>query len=295
MALAAPASLLGLPKELRLHVYEHVLSLDIRYEVRKRHDKNLWGHYSYPLPNYDATLRLPWLHLLRTCKTIHDEIHDFMHRPSSPKASADRYTYEAELEPSQRWWAVLERLTWHKMPCPPARARRVVATINARHTHGPILDADGVNVSSIVNALYHALHHLLHCGPLLNPSKPLHKPMRIEELIVIYDYGETCTREETVAWEEQHLALWSKAGRHQPSFLGPSGEISGVLLTGMLSGYVGKVVVRCASGQHESMVETGLGVSDCITRGGFKWDGLRLRDFTDYFEELPVHLLNLEG
>ncbi|KAK5110780.1 hypothetical protein LTR85_000725 [Meristemomyces frigidus] len=249
MASSTPANFLGLPTELGLHIYEHVIRLSIEYDVLRGYNKERfapYGHYGHTLRNDKASLQLPWLDLQRTCWIIHDELRGFMHTPNGLRLGGDG---------------------------------------------GP---------TAIVPALFHSLKHFLHCGPTLNTQRLLYKPMHIEELVIIYEHGEEATPDEMAAWALRDVAPLNgrrqpRLSQHQQSYQNLCWEVGKALSPGILFGYVDKVVLKSAWDQHERVVEEGPGVPDYWPMAGYKSDGLRPKDFTDYFEELPIHLLDIEA
>ena len=289
MVATKAASFLGLPAELRLEIYERVLQLDVAYSVLNGTSEDWCAYtpYGRTLREAHARLQLPWQALMLVCKHVRLELRHLMQAPG-PISTEARFTYDAELKMSTNCYD-LERLAWRKIPCPPARTTKVVAYLNVRDVKEIRFGGDG-GVTPILQALYQSLNHLLHCGSTLSTTRPLKDPMRIKELVVVYDHGEVATTtQEDRPWLGPVI---HGRTRHPSTFRSLCGRIGSILYTGILSGYIEEVRVCSTYDEQTKVVTEGVGLSDYWARAGFKWDVPR-KDFTDYLDELPVQLLEI--
>ena len=116
------ASLLGIPPELRLHIYDYVLEMDLDCQVLTRMDHK--PRTSVPIRSPDTHLRLPWLSLMRSCKDIGAEISFHMQAAlSDTSVTTRRHTYVLELDVQH----TVQNVTWRRISCAPQDARVLVA------------------------------------------------------------------------------------------------------------------------------------------------------------------------
>jgi hypothetical protein len=161
MAKHARTSLLGLPRELRFLIYDHVRCLPT-----------------------DGPLRTSaWLQVQQTCRPIREEILEHGN-VATGKASELLHTYVVELRVVQgrvapfEW---LEPVEAKQIPCTPDQCRVIAATINALPGGYLRLGGDG-GPTAILRDLFNCLRDLLQRGPLFDRGRKLRQPMHVERL-----------------------------------------------------------------------------------------------------------------
>ena len=117
------ASLLGLPEELRLQIYQHVFALNLAYPVLQ-----FWQRF--PKLNPDARLVVPWINLMLSCKTLAIELRSFMSEKTFLNDD-NNTTWFLELE-ARIGGRQLGRTTWQRLPCPPEKVRILETSYNAK-------------------------------------------------------------------------------------------------------------------------------------------------------------------
>ena len=140
MAISIRASLLGLPRELRLQIYDFILSDSTSFTplngMTGGHGKN--GFYTSAMRNPDARLRLPWLGLLLTCGEIADEIQGLFRQSVDADSARTTYVMATDIGSGRgRMGAV----TWRHIPCAPSDAR--VLVVECGCDGSPQLGGDG--------------------------------------------------------------------------------------------------------------------------------------------------------
>ena len=172
------ASLLGLPSELRLKIYDLVCQQQL--DVRPSNGFKLERHYP-PHPNglqgsyvkvihvrtRHACFAIPWLDLTLSCKALSQEIKEHMESLSYLNIDASR-TLEMDLKPASQGECVsLVDVVWRKLPCPAQDVRRLIV-----HNYGA------------ATTIMTALNIFLHCGISMDPRRPLTQHLDLGELMV---------------------------------------------------------------------------------------------------------------
>lgn len=166
----APKSLLDLPTELRLQIYDMTIDEPINCNVLLR-----WSNSccSRPNKNKHDRLNIPWVNLLAICWKIRSELKLHM----ATKAQ----TYTADIEAMGR--SRLGPMTWRTIHCAPTDIQTVTVNYLAS-TRGSHRYRGCGGYCDIVSHLYQALNVLLHCGPRMDVHKALDAPMHIKKLVV---------------------------------------------------------------------------------------------------------------
>ncbi|KAF2208635.1 hypothetical protein CERZMDRAFT_101087 [Cercospora zeae-maydis SCOH1-5] len=178
LATSQEASLLSIPPELRLHIYDAILDADIDYpileswrSVESRHQ----GFSSEPKRHEQTKLDVIWCNLLLACKTIHVELNSHMGKTRTG-------AYIAEIE---RCRHALGAFRWRKLGCAPRHIENMLVIFKSESdrkwdrfwgVEGPL---------PIVRELSQSLNVLLHCGPRTDVSKQLPEPMHIGKLTIV--------------------------------------------------------------------------------------------------------------
>ncbi|KAK5703659.1 hypothetical protein LTR17_021935 [Elasticomyces elasticus] len=122
MATAPPASFLGIPRELRLQIYEALQEQDIGYKVldkwRGGHDAR--GFYATPIRDPEARLVIPWLSLLLSCRSVATEMQSMMRNPVQGDDKHSTYVMETDLG---RQSSDMGNVIWQRIPCAPTSAK----------------------------------------------------------------------------------------------------------------------------------------------------------------------------
>lgn len=228
MATPNRPSLLGLPLDLRLHIYDHVCLVDINLDAGEHIDL---FHAHVEGGTHARGHHLPWLELTLTCRTIGDEIRRHVGSFGLLADEDKRRTCELDLVCAKSG-SRLSRATWRRLPCTPLQARRLMANIE-KSEHPIRLWGDG-GPSPLTGSLYQTLNRFIHCGPLLKAGRPLHRHAQLHGLIVNIE-----VTEEGFPVEFGFLA----------------GLISRIVSTGVLYAYVDTITVIAGSRTRSWMVE----------------------------------------
>ncbi|EME44950.1 hypothetical protein DOTSEDRAFT_43389 [Dothistroma septosporum NZE10] len=260
------ASLLGLPRELRLEIYQHVFSLDISHRIlhqwRDTHTAEQ-GFKSVPDLN-EGPLSIPWLQLMLTCKTIALELRALMREPSFLEQH-NNGTYTLDLE-ATRGGMTLGATTWRHIPCAPGQVRCLEAFYNASRG----FQAWGVGgPHGITSGLYQTLNHFVHCGPRFDSAHILSIPMHLKELRVV-------VVERDFSGEEDDNASYRLSERDTDprTTLYALGSIVGqIVRTGVLKGFVDDIHLSCDGEMLQwcPNSEDGTGIPEYWNRYGFDW------------------------
>jgi len=182
MAAVSQASLLGLPRELRLQIYQYLIQTEIHYTTLHGYVGVDWKHVAHAIwqpPSEEPNpLHVPWIALTRICKTTASELR------SMTKETVHATAFQTyELSVPLTVYGV-DEATWTKIQCPPGDVKilsvrlRTPARIHTRGDGGPHLNG---------LVLYRMLHSILHYGPRLQRAKPLERHMRFAELRVFVE------------------------------------------------------------------------------------------------------------
>lgn len=170
--MAAPerASLLGLPVEIRLQIYDYVCQLApdprglITETTNIRHSLNTRGAWRGPYCGIKSPARLgiPWIQLLSCCTTIAAELKQYMEGPAYLAKEHSR-TFIVDISDHNK------SLAWQKIPCRPHQAQTLV--VNPR------------SLNDTENALW-LVYQFVRCGPMFDWSRPIAEPPVLDELLV---------------------------------------------------------------------------------------------------------------
>ncbi|KAF7344624.1 hypothetical protein MSAN_01944700 [Mycena sanguinolenta] len=238
MCLQTPSLLLGLPTELRLQIYDGVVHLPIDCEVARRPSSQQPGP-AQPAP----VLSIPWLSLALVCKTITEELRDYLH-------TSGNTTYELEIDntdPKQKQRSIPKTVTWRRIPCPPSSVRTLKANL-VLHFGTRFWGCGGP--MPILSQLYQVLNHFIHNGPFLARQSPLVNRIHLSTLIV-----QLCVKnpdpEERRAQGRQPYdkAFVDKQKKRHRGRL--QTYVSRVVARGLLFGAVDKIVCRWAEGEFD--------------------------------------------
>lgn len=185
------ATLLGLPTELRLRVYDYCIHTELVCVAVKdiKHTTGSNGTQAVLIPNQGLRLRrhIAWLNLELTCRFVATEIRSYMNETSFLNNKNNR-TYELDLDVYCNYAPLksVRPVVWRSLPCAPDKADIVIINVAARQGPGPWTEG---GAASLARALYQLLNQLLHKGPLLAAGKRLPSHMRLNELVIIVDIG----------------------------------------------------------------------------------------------------------
>lgn len=266
------ASLLGIPRELRLQMYNELFTTDIKSKKVERwtekfvYEKEETDYGFRAVPSLGERLQIPWVNLLLTCRVIADELHAIMNEASFLEQDENR-TYVLDLEPTNGLGG-----TWSRIPCPPSQAKFLLANfhffagegIKTRGCGGPM---------PVVREIYQTLNFFIHCGPNLDPQRALHQYMHLRRVDVT-----------AVLHTEENGNPDSRRHRQQFSHHDPSaglGQLVGELFdTGITVGCVD--CFRLLSGEEpkhwEESRETPGSVPEYWRGYGFEWGLERYRE-----------------
>lgn len=279
-AITSRETLLGIPSELRLHIYDFVLDENASgwtfcYKDSRGLTTQIRRH-----PEDAAAPCFPWLSLLLTCSRISRELKEHMMLASADADAAwtnaitnttvptlgRRGTYEMSIEADYR---SLVRMTWSSISCPPSECRAL--TVHMTLPQDVSFWGDG-GPAPIVRELYQTLNKVLHCGPRLDANTPLSHPMFLELLVVVV------TVESGSGVKSQHTST-EEARRALQSLWGIVGQLED---TGLLNGLVRRIVLgtNAAPGFDQGQIEGEVMVSQRKKPGkvppywsgyGFEW------------------------
>ncbi|CAK1364698.1 unnamed protein product [Cercospora beticola] len=264
------ASLLGLPRELRLEIYRHVFALDLQCTIlngwRDTHTQE-HGFRSVPEVDRDADLIVPWLSIMLTCKDLACEMQSVM-KEKSFSENPQTTTWSLELE-GKRGGMALGHTTWQRIPCPPNQVRILQASYN---TKGGFQSWGDGGPHGITSGLYQTLNFILHCGPRFDPGYRLPARMHLEELRISLESREDVTRQ----YDDDHYMSLSDRETNPETMLYALGSIVGQIVnTGVLRGYVDMITV-CSVDNDKTLSWTprevkGDGIPEYWHRYGFEW------------------------
>ncbi|KAF8187028.1 hypothetical protein K438DRAFT_1765177 [Mycena galopus ATCC 62051] len=223
-----PSHFLSLPCELRLQIYDAVpLNCQVSRPVRRKIKKTLTKLEAEP------PLPVPWLSLMLVCKTIADELRNYVH------ASLNT-TYHLEVNNLKNWhWITM--ITWRRIPCPPSCARKLHVDLifNTATRFG----ASGGS-EPILGDLLCILNHFIHNGPVLDRKHPLRKHIRLNTLIFQIRVTKGYPRPGEYPCSDEETAKKRLRGDFEQ-------YISRLVEQGILFGAIDKVVCRSADGDGE--------------------------------------------
>ncbi|KAK4623966.1 hypothetical protein CLAFUW4_06209 [Fulvia fulva] len=260
------ASLLGLPRELRLQIYQHVFDIDLHHKVllqwRDTHTAE-HGFKSVPDLNHGDKLTIPWLQLMLTCRTAAVELRALM-QESSFLEQHNNGTYTLDLE-ATRGGMTLGPTTWRHIPCAPSQVQCLEAYYNASRG----FQAWGVGgPHGITSGLYQTLNHFVHCGPRFDSERMLPKPSHLKELRVIVVEREFRGEDENPSYG------LSERDTDPRTTLYALGSIVGqIVRTGVLKGFVDDIHLSCDGEvlNWSPSIEDGEGIPEYWNRYGFDW------------------------
>lgn len=180
------ASLLGLPCELRLLIYEYVATLDAAYIIQDLEAGiRMEARARLSLVRRRSTATVPWLDILLTCKTIAAEFGDLLKYQERATGEGDiENTYVIDLYLVSAL-PRFSRILWTRLPCPPSEAMILDINIKIKGSTPELaMWRDGEPEPRALE-LYQMLNHLLHCGPALLSNKPLKQPMHFQQLNIM--------------------------------------------------------------------------------------------------------------
>ncbi len=127
------ASLLGLPTELRLKIYEYAIEIDVDCTIVSDiyHSTGSSGTQAILLPgrDFDPYRHIPLLTLPSTCRTITADLRSSLTRTVSGTCRPDR-TYELDVDVENRpGQKALRSVTWRRLPCAPDQAEALVMNV----------------------------------------------------------------------------------------------------------------------------------------------------------------------
>lgn len=238
------ATLLGLPAELRLRIYEYVCHLEIDCTILNNIEHYMSrGIKARLILNQEANLRsnIPWINLSSTCKIIAAELKFFMLEASFLNSQINRiYSLDLEVYNAQTQDAVRKAI-WRQIPCPPQHAQILVMNIATSSGFGPWTDG---GPASLARAVYQMLNHTCHNGPRMIRRHELKSHMQVKDLIINIDIGGTI--------RPPRSACNTDPEYNYSQFVKAFQQIS---KAGLLFGYVGSIKVRRvdAVGGEDSM------------------------------------------
>ncbi|KAK4554694.1 hypothetical protein LTR86_008196 [Recurvomyces mirabilis] len=268
----ASPTLLGIPRELRLEIFDHLRHQDYNHTLVN------FSQQSWSEDNGKAqpptNLSISWNSLLRTCRMLHAEVINHV-TTESTNLQSGHHTAELELVCGTRR---LHRVILRRLPCPPSQIREVRVHMNARGIRGISALGDG-GFCPIVKQMFHTLRRLLQDGPLLNDNRPLAMRMPVRDLIVEYDLGDKLMQA-----DEEKVTARRESAKPRQVFL-EDGHIGGyyevisfaksLVNTGVLSGYLERIVVCNKFFDEEVIVVPsvtgGYSIPDYWEHAGFWW------------------------
>jgi hypothetical protein len=131
------ATLLGLPTELRLQIFELLIHEELEYNPIECFREQGFA----PVRNTEAHLRLSWVQLLRSCKTTAEEVQDLLKAPDRrPRSACDAGETTSQHETNT--WLLTEALplglgyvpardvTWRSISCSPSDVKHLVLELH---------------------------------------------------------------------------------------------------------------------------------------------------------------------
>jgi hypothetical protein len=128
------ASLLGLPAELRLQIYEEVIHEEVNYNPIARFWEvdDIREIYFVRVRNPEARLHLSWIQLLRCCHTTAEEVRGMVEGLTGRESN--HHTGEIVKDAARTWVMTLgmpksnradRNVTWQRIPCAPSEVRHL--------------------------------------------------------------------------------------------------------------------------------------------------------------------------
>lgn len=184
------ASLLGLPTELRLKIYQFVVKLDVDYVFVRDiyHIFDSHGTQATLVPNGHPDFRsaVPWLNLSLSCRQISSELRSHVQDYQSSNDQVNR-TYEVDLDIfRQLGERAIRTATWRQIPCAPAQVRSII--MNVRIGSGPGPWTEG-GPASLARAIFQILNRTVHLGPRIFSTSLLPDHMKLTDLYINVDIG----------------------------------------------------------------------------------------------------------
>jgi hypothetical protein len=203
------ASLLGLPTELRLKIYDLLLNADIDYRFIRDiyHIFDSHGTQAALLPDEvskDFQSMLPWLNLSRCCRQIYYELRPDANKCQSSSTQCDR-TYELDLDVFRGHGPLaLRTATWRHIPCAPSQVTTMIINVNVGSGPGPWTDG---GPASLARAIFQILNRTFHLGPHIFRNSLLPEHMELRDLCINVDIGryadsnaQGCHRDPRLNW-----------------------------------------------------------------------------------------------
>ncbi|KAJ7266979.1 hypothetical protein B0H12DRAFT_1216752 [Mycena haematopus] len=167
------SSILNLPSELRLQIYDAVVDLPLDCKVVRWKSPE---RFKTAQTTTSACLSgsIPWLSLVLVCKTIANELQHHIH-------TSGNAAYELEVDNLQSQRSIADEATWRRIPCPPSSVRTLQADL-VFNLKTRFWGAGGPN--PILSEMYQVLNCFIHNGPLLVRGSPLANHLHLETLIL---------------------------------------------------------------------------------------------------------------
>ncbi|KAF8138074.1 hypothetical protein K438DRAFT_725594 [Mycena galopus ATCC 62051] len=231
MSLSSASSLLSLPGELRLQIYDAVVDLPLDCKVVRQNPPK---RQAAPIPDIQVDgLRVSWLSLVLVCKTIANELQYHI-------CASGNTTYKLEVNNAESQRSITEIVTWRRIPCPPSSARNLQADLDL-DLKTRFWGAGGPN--PILSELYQVLNCFIHNGPVLARKTPLGTHIHLDMLIVRIRVVEPDPEEQRAKGREpypQSTVIELKKWLYEDL----KRYISRVVDRGLLFGAVDKIVCR---------------------------------------------------
>ena len=214
----SPASLLGLPPEIRLQIYDYVLALDCHH-LPSRHFRKHFTHKASPprhrLLHPHPHPEIPWLHLLSTSRLLRRELGALL-GSAALCADASLHTYRLHLRPSP-CGARLAAATWTQLPCPPEHAHHLVLDLHA--TDLTVLHLPRGRPSLFYLALLATLSFAPYYGPALHRRHQLRPGSYFDTLTVhVHDGADRDLVDVFTALLARKLGQWAANGSMHGSY-----------------------------------------------------------------------------
>lgn len=141
--MADRASILGLPTELRLRIYDYCIHMDpICVAVKDiQHTTGSNGTQAILVPNPGLKLQrhIPWLNLQLTCRFISSELKSYTSDTAFLKNKNNRtYVLDLDVYCNDRPIKSNRLAIWRSLPCPPHKADHLVINVAAKTGPGPV-------------------------------------------------------------------------------------------------------------------------------------------------------------
>ena len=183
------ASLLGLPRELRLAIYDHVSSTPLDCLPSRRFINRISSSKSTLIrrgTNNRAESRkffhIPYLNLLTTCRTMAGEMRAVMQQESfTTKFEKGTYVLDIWVSKTNHH---LRKLVWRTVLCAPEEVQILRANIFLEDAD--VISRNAWNQPSLGKCFYHVVNLFIHCGPRMNPKKPLKQQVKLERLEMVF-------------------------------------------------------------------------------------------------------------